>query len=508
MLLYSLLASKMQTWGDNMELKRSCGILLPLSSLPSAHGIGSMGRAAYEFVDFLAAAGQSWWQMLPLNPTGAGNSPYQCFSTFAGEPCYIDLDLLESRGLLTAGEISDADIGISEDSVDYDALIPSRDKVLCLAARRGLELHEEAFAEFCLKNAQWLEPYALYMALKKHFDMKPWMQWDEDIRFFTAEGAEKYTRLLAGDIETVKYIQYLFFSQWQPLKEYANAKGIGIIGDMPIYVALDSAEVWAQPRYFQLDEHHAPSAVAGVPPDYFSAKGQLWGNPLYDWDAMRADGYGWWIRRVDAALKLCDALRIDHFRGLESYWSVPAGETTAINGCWRQGPGLDLVERLTSWFHGKSFIAEDLGTLTPQVRKMLEESRLPGMKVLEFAFSPDENSDYLPHNCTENSICYTGTHDNMPLAAWIGCAKPEELAFAREYLGTDELHDGIMRAGMASRSKLFIAQLQDWLKLGEESRINTPGTPTGNWRWRLPADALSPELAQSLRRMAKIYDRI
>lgn len=490
-----------------MDIKRSCGVLLPVSSLPSKYGIGTLGSAAYEFIDFLRDAGQSWWQILPVGPTGCGDSPYQSFSSFAGNPYLIDPELLIAAGLLTKDEVESVSWGQADNEVDYGAMFENRPRLLSLAAKRGLAQTDESFSAFCEENRSWLHDYALYMAVKRHFGMLPWYQWEKPIRMRAPEAVRAYEELLADEIRVYEYIQYLFFSQWKRLSKYAHERGVGIIGDMPIYVAMDSADVWAEPEFFALDEDNVPTAVAGVPPDYFSADGQLWGNPLYAWDRLREDGYGWWIRRVDGASRLYDVLRIDHFRGFESYWSVPYGSKTAKNGAWCKGPGLDLVGRLTSWFSNVKFIAEDLGTLTPEVHELLRESGLPGMKVLEFAFSPEPLSDYLPHNYPENCVCYTGTHDNMPLMAWCDTAEPEQLEFAREYLGAENVYDGVLRSGLRSRASLFIAQMQDYLALGEDSRINTPGVAYGNWRWRMTPGTLTPELAEKMRRMAYIYGR-
>ncbi len=491
-----------------MNIKRSCGVLLPLFSLPSKHGIGTLGRAAYEFVDFLADAGQSWWQILPVGPAGSGDSPYQCFSSFAGNAYFIDPDLLAEDGLLTEGEIAGTGWGGDAQRVDYDALREKRMPLLSLAAMRGLERGGEDFAAFCRDNERWLSDFSLYMALKEHFGGSAWTEWPEDIRLHRPQAVERYGAALRERVRVHAYVQYLFFRQWNALREYARGHGIGIIGDMPIYVPLDSADVWAEPEFFLLDEKNMPTEVAGVPPDYFSAEGQLWGNPLYDWDTMRRDGYGWWIRRVDGASKLYDMLRIDHFRAFASYWAVPRTSESAKQGRWCPGPGMDLVGRLTAWFGGVQFIAEDLGVLTPEVHKLLADSGLPGMKVLEFAFDPASLSDYLPHRCTENCVCYAGTHDNDTLRGWIDGEKAETLDFAREYLGADgELADAVLRAGMRSQAGLFIAQMQDWLGLGSDARMNTPGTVGGNWSWRMERGSTTDELAGKMRRMAYIYGR-
>ena len=494
-------------------LERSAGILLPLSSLPSPHGIGTMGKAAYDFADFLAAAGQKYWQLLPLGPTSYGDSPYQSFSSFAGDPYFIDLELLVEDGLLVREEVDTRDWGSDARRIDYGRLYENRFPLLAKAKARGYDRDREAVAAFEQENAGWLPNYTLFMALKRHFGMKPWTAWDdEDIRCRRSSAViEHYRAELRKDVELFTYIQFLFFRQWATLKAYIHSLGIRIIGDLPIYVAMDSADVWAEPEMFRLDAHGVPTEVAGVPPDYFSEDGQLWGNPLYDYEAMEKDGFGWWIRRVGGAQKLCDVLRIDHFRGFASYWAVPYGETTAKNGHWVKGPGMALVGVLTNWFRDLDFIAEDLGAPSPDVTRLLEDSGLPGMKVLEFAFDPETLSDYLPHSCGENSICYTGTHDNAPLALWREEATEAELAFAKTYLGLNEEEgfcSGLLRGGMGYGSRLFIAQMQDWLEAGVGSRMNTPGTSSGNWQWRMLPGEASKTLAERIREMTRIYGRL
>ena len=492
-------------------MKRSCGILLPVFALPSPYGIGTLGQAAYDFVDFLRQAGQSWWQMLPLGPTGYGDSPYQSFSSYAGNPYFIDPDLLRRDGLLTAQEIASLAWGSDPARVDYAALYENRFVLLQKAAERGWARDRTEVQLFARQNAQWLPDYALYMAVKRHFDEKPWTQWpDEAIRLRKPEAMAQYRQMLASDIRMFTYSQFLFFRQWNALREYAHKQGVGIIGDLPIYVSMDSADVWAEPAFFQLDSNGFPTETAGVPPDCFSRDGQLWGNPLYRWEAMKADGYGWWIRRVDGAAKLYDMLRIDHFRGFESYWAVPYGDTTAKNGHWVKGPGMDLVQVLLNWFPQMQFIAEDLGFLTPEVRELLADSGLPGMKVLEFAFDSREPSSYLPHLYTPHCVCYTGTHDNAPLPAWKEEADPDDLALAVQYLGLNEeegFHWGVLRGGMSSVAELFVAQMQDYLGLGAESRINTPGEPVGNWQWRLHPGQLTAALSRRMAHMARLYGR-
>ena len=490
---------------------RMSGILMPVFSLPSPYGIGSLGAAAYAFADFLRAAGQSLWQVLPLGPTSYGDSPYQSFSTYAGNPYFIDLDLLIADGLLTKAEAAAHDWGGDPARVDYGKLYEGRFDVLAKAKARGWERDQEALRAFAAENAGWLPDYALFMALKRHFGMRAWTDWpDEAARRHRPEAVARWRTELREDVELFTYIQFLFFRQWTALKSYVNGLGIRIVGDLPIYVSPDSADVWAEPQWFRLDADGFPTEVAGVPPDYFSEDGQLWGNPLYDYDAMRRDGYSWWIRRVAGAAKLCDVIRIDHFRGFERFWAVPVGETTAKNGHWVEGPGMDLVGRLTSWFSGTDFIAEDLGVATPTLRQLLEDSGLPGMKVLEFAFDSDGADDYRPHKYSANCVCYTGTHDNATLQDWLDHAPAETLERAGRYFGLNAVEGasrGMLRGGMGSVAAIFVSQMQDWLGLGAEGRVNTPGTPMGNWTWRMLPGQASAALASEIAELTARYGR-
>ena len=493
-------------------MNRASGILMPITSLPSPYGIGTIGKAAYEFADFLKRAGQSYWQILPVGPTSYGDSPYQSFSTYAGNPYMIDLDMLQEEGLLKKKDYRNLDWGSDPESVDYATIYNLRFDVLRIAFENAKKRDMTDFTNFVRKNSGWLENYALYMAVKKSFGMRAWTEWeDADIRLRKSpEVLERYRTLLREDVELFTYIQFLFFRQWSALKSYINGLGIRIIGDIPIYVAMDSSDVWSEPEKFQLDERNVPVEVSGVPPDYFSADGQLWGNPLYDYEAMQKDGFEWWIRRIGGAAKLYDVIRIDHFRGFESYWAVPYGETTAKNGRWVKGPGMALVGVLTGWFHDIEFIAEDLGYPTPEVTQLLADSRLPGMKVLEFAFDSRDTSSYLPHSYGENCICYTGTHDNAPLALWRTEADKADIAFAVQYLGLNDregFNRGIIRGGMSSVAKLFVAQMQDWLELGAGHRMNIPGTSRGNWEWRMLPGEASKKLAGQIREMTRIYGR-
>ncbi len=490
-------------------MKRSAGILLPIYALPQDYGFGTLGTEAYNFVDWLVEAGQTWWQMLPIGPTGGGDSPYQSLSSFAGNPYFIDLQTLVEEGLLTEAECSRTEMGDDPSLSDYGLIDANRRALIHKAFERDRESRD--YLRFREDLPDGLYDYAMYMALRLHFGGTPWTAWDEDIRQRRPESMERYGRELSDDIEFYLYMQYHFFRQWYALKSYAERNGVFLMGDVPIYVPLDSADVWAGQHFFQLDERNLPTAVAGVPPDYFNEDGQLWGNPLYNWEAMRDDGYSWWIRRFGCALRLFDMVRIDHFRGLASYWSVPAGETTARNGRWLPGPGMEFLGRMINWFGKDKFVAEDLGILTEDVQRLLDESGLPGMKVLEFAFDPRENSNALPHWHRQRSVCLIGTHDNAPVLGWAETADPKEVSFAKEYLhitGEEGLNWGFIRGGMASVADLFVTQIQDYLGLGNEARTNVPGTPTGNWRWRLVPGQLTEELAEKIRRITKLYGRL
>ena len=493
-------------------MKRSSGILMSISSLPSEYGIGTMGKCAYKFVDFLKASGQTYWQLLPMGPTSYGDSPYASFSSFAGNPYFIDLDMLVKEGLLKSSELKDIDWGSDPQKVDYGKVYNSRFTVLRKAYERGMKKLSEGFEEFRKENSRWIENYSVYMAVKKHFDMLSWTQWpDEDIRLHKAEAVEKYAELLKDDVDFYAFVQFLFYRQWEALKEYAHENDVLFIGDIPIYVPLDSADVWSEPEFFQLDEDNIPTEVAGVPPDAFTEDGQLWGNPLYDWDAMREDGYGWWLRRVDGARSLYDLIRIDHFRGLDSYWAVPYGDTTAKNGHWVPGPGMGLVGVLQCWFKDLKLIAEDLGYATPGVQQLLRDSGLPGMKVLQFAFDAHGESDHMPHCCAFNSVCYIGTHDNDTVMGWLDSMSKDDKKLGKAYMNITKDEGwcwGMIRTGMASASDLFVVQMQDVLELGGDCRMNTPGTSSGNWQWRMLPDAMDKKLAKKLRTYTETFRRI
>ena len=489
---------------------RASGVLMHLTSLSSPHGIGTMGKEARAFADFLAAGGQRYWQLLPLGPTGYGDSPYQSFSTFAGNPYLIDLDFLAEEGLLTEPEYAGEDWGEDPQRVDFGLLYRKRYPVLKKAVRRLLERKEPEYETFLAENAHWLPDYALFMALKDAGGGTPWWQWPEELRRREPRALARTGEELREETDFWQGVQYLFFRQWQKLKEYVNGRGIGLIGDLPIYVALDSADVWAGPELFQLDRELVPTEVAGCPPDAFAADGQLWGNPLFDWERMEADGYAWWIGRIAHQLRLYDMLRIDHFRGFESYYAIPFGEETARNGRWRPGPGMKLFRAVEAALGQKDIIAEDLGYLTPEVRQMLAESGFPGMKVLQFAFDSREESDYLPHNYDKNCVVYVGTHDNDTALGWLDTVSPEDRRYAMDYLkltGAEGYHWGLMRGAWASAAQLAVVTAQDLLGLGSGARMNTPSTLGGNWQWRAMPGVFTEELAQRLRRETGIYRR-
>ena len=491
------------------HFSRSSGVLLPIFSLPSPYGIGTLGNAADTFIDFLHDSGVAWWQVLPVGPTGFGNSPYQSDSTYAGNPDFIDLDRLAEDGLLDREDLMGLDWGAAEHTVDYDRIHALRRPLLEKAAAAAWQRDRDILEDF-QSRTPWLTDYARFMALKQHFAGASWTEWPEEFRNRQPAALERFSREHLTEMQFHVFLQYTFFRQWARMRDYARRKGVGLIGDLPIYVAMDSADVWSDPGSFQLDENLRPTAVAGVPPDYFSEDGQLWGNPLYRWDAMQQDGYGWWIRRIAGVETLFDVVRIDHFRGLESYWSVPIGETTAKNGHWCKGPDLDLVRVLTGWFPNLQFIAEDLGFLTPEVHQLLRDSGLPGMRVLEFAFDDSDNNPYLPHNYVPNCVCYAGTHDNNTLLGWLDDAKPEELKKARAYWGvssTDALPEAMLRGGMRSVADLFVFQMQDLLGLDGKSRMNTPGTVGSNWNWRLSPGGLTEELSAQLAAWNRLYGR-
>lgn len=489
---------------------RRAGILMPISCLPSPWGIGTMGKAAREFVDFLVRAGQSCWQILPVGPTSYGDSPYQSFSSFAGNPYFIDLDDLAAEGLLEREEYENLNWGTDPERVEYELLYKSRWKVLRKACAR-LEKTGD-FAAFCQEQKNWLEDYALFMALKDKFGGRSWQEWPEKLRLRREKALEAARKELEEETQFWKGVQYLFFRQWSSLKSLADGKGISIIGDLPIYVASDSADVWANPEQFQLDEEGRPTEVAGCPPDGFSEDGQLWGNPIFNWDRMKKEGYAWWMERIAFQFQIYDILRIDHFRGFDAYYAIPYGDKTARNGRWRPGPGIEFFQTVKKRLGKKEIIAEDLGFLTDSVRKMLRQSGFPGMKVLQFAFdSRDTGSDYLPHCYTPHCVVYAGTHDNDTILGWMKSAPKKDVQFAKEYLrlnSREGYHWGMMRAAWASPADLAVMQMQDLLGLDGRARMNTPSTLGNNWKWRALPGSYNEKLANRLYREMKVYQRL
>ncbi len=490
---------------------RASGVLMHLTSLPSPYGVGTMGQAAFDFADFLARGGQRYWQVLPMGPTGYGDSPYQSFSTFAGNPYLIDLDLLAGEELLKPEEYQALDWGDDPSRVDYGLLYRRRFPVLRLAVGRLLAKLPEDYTIFLATNGTWLPDYALFMALKETNGGEPWWQWPQPLRFREPAALAAVRQELAGEIAFWQGLQYLFFHQWRALKEYANGRGVHFVGDLPIYVALDSADVWSRPEQFQLDDELLPVEVAGVPPDAFSADGQLWGNPLFDWDRMAGEGYGWWIERIRRQRGAYDLLRIDHFRGFEAYYAIPYGEETAHNGRWKPGPGMELFRAVEHALGRQPIVAEDLGFLTEGVHQLLRDTGFPGMKVLQFAFDSREESNYLPHTYPRNCVVYVGTHDNDTALGWLESCAPEDRKYAEEYLkltGEEGLSWGLMRGAWASAADLAVVTAQDLLELGSEGRMNTPSTLGENWQWRALPGAFTPELAEKLRHETELYHRL
>ncbi|MDO5400054.1 MAG: 4-alpha-glucanotransferase [Eubacteriales bacterium] len=490
-------------------MKRYAGVLLSVTSLPSKHGIGCFDRAAYDFVDFLARAGQRYWQILPLGSTsygGSDDSPYQAFSAFAGNPYMISLDELVREGVLTEAECESADFGSNPARVDFDKLHENRLALLHRAYERSNVGSDPEFHSFCAANHWWLDDYALFMALKSYFQDAAYRQWPEDIRMHWGFALDYYNRELYFDVEFQKYLQYKFDAQWTRLKAYANEKGIQIVGDIPIYVSPDGADVWAHPELFQLDGHNAPVAVAGCPPDGFAAEGQVWGSPLYRWDLHRATDYEWWVTRMWYSFKLYDVVRIDHFRGFDEYFSIPAGDKTALGGHWEQGPGMDLFNTIHRRLGPVHIIAEDLGYMTDSVRQLVRDSGYPNMKVLQFAVDPKDvagSNEYWPHNYSQNCVVYTGTHDNETVSGWLRGLSREAMAQVRSYLCNpdtpdSQLYRSLINLAMASCARDCIIPIQDYLGLGNEARMNQPATVGKNWRWRLTPGQVTEKLAEEI----------
>ncbi len=489
---------------------RKSGILLPVSSIPSKYGIGTFSKEAYQFVDFLEKAGQTLWQILPLGPTGYGDSPYQSFSTFAGNPYFIDLEALVKEGFLKRSDCLKYDFGDSENSVDYEKIYNSRFDVLRKAFKNSSIQENEDFQKFDKENAYWLDDYALFMAIKNANGGKSFLEWDDDLKLRKKKALENEKQKNKEEILFYKFQQYEFAKQWKALKKYANEKGIEIIGDIPIYVALDSADVWANPELFQLDKNLNPIGVAGCPPDAFSETGQLWGNPLYKWDYHKKTGYKWWLKRMAYCYELYDIVRIDHFRGFDEYYYIPYEDETAEFGHWEAGPGYDLFGTIKEKLGEKKIIAEDLGFLTDSVIELVRKCGYPGMKILQFAFNHKEESNYLPHRYDHNSIVYTGTHDNDTVLGWYKTLCKKDKIFAKEYLNIsseEEIEWEFIRAALASVSDIAIIPMQDYLGLGSEARINIPSTLGINWKWRMGQKDCNKKLATRIKKICKLYGR-
>lgn len=487
---------------------RRSGILLPISGLASKYGIGSFSKEAYDFVDFLEEAGQKLWQILPLGPTGYGDSPYQAFSTFAGNPYFIDLEALIEEGLLTTEECK----VLEEESarIDYAKQFRYRFALLEKAYKRSKDSELAEKEKFRQENSFWLEDYALFMAIKNSCQQKSWIDWEEDLKLRKEETLDEYKKKLEEEIGFYKFQQYYFHKQWEALKEYANHKGIKFIGDLPIYVSLDSADAWANPELFLLDECKTPKLVSGCPPDAFSPTGQLWGNPIYDWKYHEETGYDWWTKRMRHCFFLYDIVRIDHFRGFDEFYTIPYGSETAMNGKWEKGPGMNFFNRLKENLGEREIIAEDLGFLTDSVIKLLKETGYPGMKVLQFAFDSREESDYFPHNYIRNSVVYTGTHDNDTTANWFKELEENDKNLAKAYLNLnreEEICSVMIHTAFSSVADTCIIPLQDYLEIGKEGRINKPSTLGDNWTWRLTGNECTKELAKRIAELVKIYQR-
>ncbi len=492
------------------RMTRGAGILLAVTSLPSPYGIGTMGKEAFRFVDTLSDLSQKYWQVLPIGPTSFGDSPYQSFSAFAGNPYLIDLDILIAEGLLKQEEVDGYNWGNKKDDVDYALIYESRFKVLKSAFER-FDARDETFRKFCKENEDWLEDYSLYMAVKNEMNGREWLSWEEGLRDRKAEVLERYKELLKEQIIFWMFLQYKFFEQWNALKSYANGQGIKIIGDIPLYLALDSADVWANREQFKLNEEGRPIEVAGCPPDAFSDDGQKWGNPLYDWEKMESEGFGWWKKRMEANGRLFDIIRIDHFIGVAKYYSIPAEDETARNGRWNKGPGKNLTDMIEKTLGKNRIIAEDLGVAVPDVKKLLAKTGWPGMHVLLFAFDGNTANEHLPHNYADgNLVVYAGTHDNETIVGYFKDKTECELAYLYEYLNIKkkaDIPDAVIRAAYASVADIVIMQMQDLLKLGNEARMNFPSTVGTNWRWRVLKGSLGEERRTWIRTMTLLYRR-
>ncbi len=490
-----------------MNFERSGGILLHITSLPGKYGIGDLGKEACNFVDFLSEAKQKLWQILPTGPTGYGDSPYQTFSAFAGNPLFIDLDNLVEEALLSSKDLVN-DLQFNSENVEYDKVRKFKEQKLKIAFN-NFDLEETKFKNFKTQESWWLDDYALFMSLKEHFDGEAWNEWDQEIKLHKQEAVDHYCKQLNKQIDYHKFCQFIFFEQWAKLKKYTNDKGIKIIGDIPIFISADSSDAWANSQLFQLDKNNVPTKVAGVPPDYFSKTGQLWGNPLYDWEIMEEQNFTWWIRRFKSMQKQVDILRVDHFRGFEAYWAVPAGENTAINGEWEKAPGEKLFSTVLDELGILPIIAEDLGIITKEVENLRDKFAFPGMKILQFAFDSDMENNYLPHKYIKDCVVYTGTHDNETTLGWFKDSPVQRIEFLKTYLQKEEIEIcwDMLELAWKSDANIAIAPMQDFLCLANIARINIPGTLDGNWQWRVVQKQLSSDLAQKIKALTMQSDR-
>ena len=503
--------AEMMNEKKDRALKRGAGLLLPISSLPSPYGIGTLGKEAYKFVDYLVEAGQKYWQVLPVGPTSYGDSPYQSFSAFAGNPYFIDLDYLVEEGLITKAQIKKFPWGDNAEYIDYATVYGSRFQILRMAFNNSTYAETKEYAQFEKDNEYWLDDYSLYMAVKFKFDNQEWSKWDYDIKARQPEAIDRYKEELKDDIAFWKFCQFKFFEQWNKLRVYANESGIEIIGDIPIYVAMDSADEWAHKDLFELDEDFEQINVAGVPPDAFSEDGQLWGNPLYNWNRMEECDFEWWKQRMASNSKIYDYIRIDHFIGVVNYYSIEAGCENAKEGVWRQGPGKKLTDAIDSAIGDAKIIAEDLGIVSPAVRELLAETGYPGMNIIEFAFDGGPTNSHLPHNYKPNSLVYGGTHDNETVVGYFSSRSAADLKYAYKYLGVtkkSEIPAAVLRAAYASVAAIAIFQVQDILELGNEARMNTPSTVGDNWKWRMLKGSLTKKKAKELKELAEFYARL
>ena len=487
---------------------RESGIIMHITSIPSKYGIGTFGKEAFEFVDFLKESNQRCWQVLPLGPTTYGDSPYQSYSSYAGNPYFIDFDILNELGLLEKSDYENIDFGGNDEEVNYELIYKKKIPILRKAFIKAKEYNWN-YDTFVEENSKWLKDYALFMALKEEFEGKPWTKWNDDIKMRNNEAIHYYEEKLSDEIEFQYFLQFNFFKQYEKLKNYANENNIKIIGDLPIYVAPDSCDIWVDYKYFIINEKHEPIKVGGCPPDEFTADGQFWGNPIYDWQELKNDEFQWWVDRLRINMKLFDKIRIDHFRGFESYWEIPSHHENAVNGKWIKGPGNLFFDKIKNEIPDIDVIAEDLGFITNEVKALRRYTGYPGMKILQFGFSLEGDSEYLPHNVERNSVMYTGTHDNDTINSWLESLDEETFKYVKDYLKLTEEEGyewGMIRGAWSSVSTLAIAQMQDFLCLGNDSRMNTPGT-LGNWKWRVKKDMLSQKLAERIKNITKLYGR-